>query len=508
MTPQVATAQDLTDPADRRLFRFLEMLPGLVSWLTIFLAILLSWQRPFLVAVFILAFDLYWLFRALYFSFHLHAGFRKMEEYKKIDWFSRVKQINDWQKIYHLCLFTLCDEPWEIVQESFRSLEKSDYPREKMIVVLSAEERTGQEILDKVQEKFSQSFFKLLITRHPFGRPGEIPGKGSNDRWAEIRAKKEIIDPLKIPHQNVIASFFDVDSVVFPKHFSCLTWHYLTCLKPERTSFQPIPLFINNIWEAPFISRTAALASTFWNTLSQERPEKLITFSSHAMSFKTLVEVGFKQANVVSDDSRIFWQSFLHFNGDYQTQSLYYPMAMDANAVPSFWRTLKNIYKQQRRWAYGCDEIPYVFFHFFKDKKISLFKKLSCALFLFEAHWSWATNSLLIFLLGWLPLILGGPNFSQQLLAYNLPNITSRLMTLAMIGLLASIYLGFKLMPTRPLETKKTGLPFFLVFIIEWLVLPLTMFFFWTLPGLDAQTRLVLGRYLGFWHTEKHRKSQ
>jgi hypothetical protein len=176
---------------------------------------------------------------------------------------------------------------------------------------------------------------------------------------------------------------------------------------------------------------------------------------------------------------------------------------MDANVADSFWRTIVNIYKQQKRWAYGADEIPYVFFNFLKDKGISLKKKLSYGFFLFESHWSWATNSLLIFLSGWLPLWLGGSSFSQTLLAYNLPFLTSRLMTVAMFGQFVSIYLTFRLLPARP---RPVGRFKYVAIALEWLFLPLGMIFFWTIPAFEAQTRLLLGKYLGFWNTEKHRR--
>jgi hypothetical protein len=507
MNLRIATAQDLTDPRERRIFRFLEILPGATSWLTIILAIFLSWKEPFFIAVFILVYDIYWLIRAIYFYFHLRSGYQRMRNYQQTDWLAKLEEKKGWQEMYHLSIFTFCEEPWGIVKGTFQALVESDYPKEKMLVVLSAEGKYRSKTaatIDKIQQEFGQKFFRFLITWHPPGLEGEIPGKGSNDRWGQIQAKKEIIDKLGIPYEKVIVSFFDVDTYVFPKYFSCLAWHYLNSPNPARTSFQPIPLFINNIWEAPIFSRVFAFSSTFWNTLSQERPEKLITFSSHAMSFKTLVDLDFKQANIVSDDSRIFWQSFLKYDGDYRVQPLYYPVAMDANMAATFGRTMKNIYKQQRRWAYGVDEIPYVFFNFWKNKKISWQKKISYGLFLFESHWTWATSSVLIFLLGWLPSIIGGRAFSQTIIAYNLPYLTSRLMTLAMVGVVISIYLSFQLLPEKP---KAVGRFKYLVFILEWLVLPLGMIVFWTLPAFDAQTRLMLGKYMGFWPTEKVRRN-
>jgi len=67
-----------------------------------------------------------------------------------------------------------------------------------------------------------------------------------------------------------------------------------------------VPVFNNNIWQAPCISRVVATSGTFWQMIQQQRPERLSTFSSQSLSFKTLVEVDFWPVNMVSEDSRIF----------------------------------------------------------------------------------------------------------------------------------------------------------------------------------------------------------
>ncbi len=122
---------------------------------------------------------------------------------------------------------------------------------------------------------------------------------------------------------------------------------------------------------------------------------------------------------------------------------------------------------------------------------------------LFEGHISWAIVSILIFLLGWLPLILGGPEFSHTLISYNLPKIISRVMTLSMVGLVISVYLSFLLLPPKPPEYGRFK---YIVFAFSWLLFPITMIFFSSLPALGAQTRWMFGRYMGFWPTEKIRK--
>jgi len=72
-----------------------------------------------------------------------------------------------------------------------------------------------------------------------------------------------------------------------------------------------------------------------------------------------------------------------------------------------------------------------------------------------------------------------------------------------MSGLLLSVYISFLLLPPRPLEYSRSR---YLILIFGWALFPVMMIFFTALPSLDAQTRWIFGRYMGFWVTEKHRK--
>ena len=128
--------------------------------------------------------------------------------------------------------------------------------------------------------------------------------------------------------------------------------------------------------------------------MQQSRPERLTTFSSHAMPFKALTEIGYWQKDIVSEDSRIFWQCYLHFNSDWRVVPLFYPVSMDANVAPSFLGTMNNLYKQQRRWAWGVENVPYLLRGFAENKLIPLRKKIYWAFNSIEGFHSWATNSL------------------------------------------------------------------------------------------------------------------
>ncbi len=514
---KLSKATDLKSPKERIIYRAFEILPGFLAWLTLSSVIFLSWLKPVWIALFIIAFDVYWLLKTIYLSVHLRAGYNRMERNLEINWLeklsllSRRSEKKDWQKIHHLIILPFYKESLSTVQSTFRAIVNSDYPKDKMLIVLAIEERAGQgaaQLAQKIKKEFGSQFFKFLITVHPADIAGELAGKGANSTWAARRAKKEIIDPLKIDYSDIIVSCFDIDTQVYPKYFSRLTYVYLTTGRPTRASYQPIPIYNNNIWQATCLSRVVATSGTFWQMMQQQRPERLSTFSSQSISFRALVEVDFWPTNMVSEDSRIFWQNLLHYNGRYRTIPLHYPVSMDANLAPTFLQTALNIYRQQRRWGWGVENIPFLFFGFLKNRKISWPKKFHWFWIQLEGFWSWGTNALLIFLLGWLPLFLGGQRFNVTLLSYNLPRVTRTLMTLAMIGLVGSAIYSTLLLPRRPKEySRLKGFCKILTIIIQWILLPFTIIVFGCLPGLESQTRLMLGKYMGFWVTPKKSRS-
>ncbi len=510
---KIGNARELKGEKGYWLYRFLEILPGALAWLTLLGVVFLSWAWPVLIAFFIIAFDIYWLLKTLFLSFHLRATFSKMRRIMRVDWLGKLKENSErwdkkWEDVYHLVILPMSKESYEVVAETLRSLEAVNYPQDKIIVVLAIEKRCGESaalVAQKIERQFGKSFFKFLMTVHPSDIVGEIAGKGSNETWAGRLVKEKVIDKLPIPYENILVSVFDVDAVVLKEYFGRLTYVFLETPDRIYTSFQPIPVFNNNIWDAPSFSRVVAQSGTFWHMMQQERPERLATFSSHAMNFKTIVEMDFWAAKNVSEDSRIFWQSLLFYDGRYKVVPLHYPVWMDANLAQNIWQTAVNVYKQQRRWGWGAENIPYLLFGFWQNKKIPWWKKLFWAFNHLEGFWSWSTNALIIFMLGWLPLFLGGSEFNLTLLSYNLPQITRTIMILAMVGLVSSAIYGISLLPSRP---QKHGRLKYLFMVIQWILMPVTIVIFGALPGLEAQTRLLFGRYMGFWVTPKTRSTK
>lgn len=334
-----------------------------------------------------------------------------------------------------------------------------------------------------------------------------MPGKGSNATWAAKKITQEYIDVEKIPYENIIVSNFDSDTFVYSQYFSRLTYLWMTADNPHHHSYQPLALFNNNAWDAPSFARVIANSTTFWLMADKSRPERLFTFSSHSMSFKTLVEVGYWETNIVTEDSRIFLQCFDHFNGNYSTIPMFIPISMDTVMGKNIWQTIKAQYKQMRRWAWSVEHFPWMYTHFTKNKKIPWTKKFRYLFNQTEGQYSWATGPIFITLLGRLPLWVASYQNLTASIVQNAPYILEIIMTLAMVGILVSGAMNMIFIPPRPKHHKKYKWAFM---FLQWLLLPLTLIFFGSIPCIEAQTRLMLGgKYrLGFDVTDKHRKSE
>jgi len=157
-------------------------------------------------------------------------------------------------------------------------------------------------------------------------------------------------------------------------------------------------------------------------------------------------------------------------------EPLYFPVSMDTTMDESFVKTATTLYKQQRRWGWGVENIPYLIFNFIKNYKVMPKGKMFGLIFvqLYGFH-SWATNALIIAVIGWMPMLLGGDAFNSTVLSGNLPNITRNLMTVAMFGMVLSAVISTLLLPPRP---KNYGFWKSITMVLQWLILPISIITF------------------------------
>ncbi len=537
----------MTSHKKTKTYRFLEMAPALATWLTFAGAAVLSYLTPTVVAFYIILFDLYWVLKAINTAMHLLSSFIKLRLHARYDWWQRcsmlldiedykrqlrrdimtgasrrsrndLKQelvrldrldfshrLHDFRKIYHLVILPTYKESLTVLDSSIRSILDSDFPTKQIFFVLATEERDrlrAEDHSEILRQRYGDKFFRFETVMHPDGLPGEIKAKGANLTYAGRFALKAVGE-LKISIDHVIVSAFDSDTVVSSNYFSYLTYAFLTAEKPHRTSYQPMPVYNNNIWDAPAITRIVAIANSFWQMVEASRPDRLVTFSSHALSLRALVEVDFWPVDVISDDSQIFWRCWLHYHGDYRTIPIFTTVSLDAMLDVTYVKTLIGQYKQKRRWAWGNSEnIPYLVTNSVHDHLIPWWKKLIYIERMVEGYYFWATASIMIASLGWLPLILGGDRLVGSVLLFNLPFLTRFMMQVATVFLIFSVYINLVMIPPRPKNYSRWRT---FNMVLQWVFVPVVSIFFGSAPAIDAQTRMMFGRYLGFWVTPKTR---
>lgn len=551
-----------TEPRERFAQRTMEIIPGVLTWTTLIGMIICSFVAPIWMAVFIIMFDLYWIFRTIFITYYSVVAYRRFQSGKKLDWWERcqniihpaeyekdlsgrivslqaglgelassgerrkVKQeiarlveyredvqrlisagheIWDWRKIAHVVLFPTANEPAEVIEPAIQAVMDSNFPNQQIIILLATEEREPEaQRLGKVnhlKNKFQGVFKDFLVTTHEVS-DDEMKCKASNATYA---AKKLMtyLDENKIDYERVIFSNFDCDTVCHKEYFAALTYAYITDAKRLKRSYQPLPMYHNNLWDTNAFVRVIVTGSSFWHMFQSTR-KQMVTFSSHSEPFDTLVKVNFWPLNMISEDSIIYWKCFSYYHGDYKVKPIYLPVSLDAVLAETYWKTIKNQYKQKRRWAYGIENFPVIMRAIWPDKKIKLGKKIRIAFEMLEGHHSWATSAFILAILGWLPLIFGGPAFNESVLAHNLPFVTRSLMNLAMGGLIISMFLNFFLLPPRPAKYSKKR---YIYMFLQWFLAPIIAPTLGALPAIDSQTRILLGKYFGeFWVTEKIRK--
>ncbi len=558
-----------TDKKERKVQRILEVIPGILTWGTLIGMFVLSFYLPLWVAVFVIAFDLYWIFRTIFITFYSLRGFFRLREGKKINWWERCQNIEnpaefkknillkieklkenllrsknlkwkekriikkeiekqekylkeveevektfsirkekimDWREVVHVVMFPTAGEDASIIEPSIQSIADANFPKKQFIILLATEEREPEEMrlakVNYLKNKFAGVFRDFIVTTHKV-KDDEMRAKGSNATYAAKELVK-YLNERNIDFKKVIFSNFDCDSVAHPEYFAALTYQYIIDPKRLQRSYQPLPMYHNNIWDTNAFVRVIVTGSSFWHIFQSTRPEGMVTFSSHSEPFDTLVKVGFWPINMISEDSIIYWKCYTYYNGDYKVKPIYLPVSLDAVLAESYWKTIVNQYKQKRRWAYGIENFPVIMRAIWPNQKIPFRKKIYVAFEMLEGHHSWATAPFILAVLGWLPLILGGEVFNQSVLAHNLPSITRMLMNIAMIGLVFSVTLSFTLMPPRPKKYSKWRN---IYLVLQWVLVPLSAPFLGAMPAIDSQTRILLGKYFGdFWVTEKVRK--
>lgn len=510
-------------------YRFFEILPGSLSWLVLVLPFILSFINVNLAVFIILLYLLIFFARSLAYSTRAIAGYRTMKQHMKLDWpgldadldagevtslaiarpkwhLNNLRQLQKYpghfrpNELTQAVIIATVNETREILEPTIQNIINSDYDPKRIILVIAYEGRAGQAAEDRVHELiklYGHSFRHAMAVRHPPNLPNEIIGKGGNINAAG-KVLQEYLEREDYDLDKVLVTTLDADNRVDKRYFAALAYLYCVVPNPTHASYQPLPMYTNNIWDAPTLMRVIATGNNLYYLVGSQRPHLARNFSAHAQPMSALVDMNFWSARTVVEDGHHFWRSYFHFDGDYRVYPLSIPIYQDAVLADGYWRTMKAQFIQLRRWTYGASDIAYIadkgFFHKNHAPKADVLAKLLRSL---EGHVTWATGTLLIYFAAFIP-----PLFHPQSFAANeLPLIVSRVQRFGIAGLLVSLYVCLVTLPPRPARYKRHRSIFMLT---QWIFLPVTSVCYGSLAAFNSQTRLMFKWYLSkFDVTEK-----
>ena len=527
--------KDLEIPQGKRtkLYRFLEILPGAISYGAIILLFVLSLIDPVLGAIYLFALIAATLVKAVGVAYRTVQGYEVIKRAGRVDWRRRVEDLSDPHaayerlrddinksyhfdehienlkmmaamgkeyptpsKIYHVVIMAAYNEGIEVLDPSIEAVAKSTFPKDHIIFVLAYEARGGEAIATtakQLKKKYQGVFRDFILSEHPDNLPGEIVGKGPNLTYAGHVVAK-YVEEKHLPVENIIVTSLDSDNHMAPKYLDSVAYEFITHPNRQRLSYQPVSLFTNNIWDAPAPSRVIAVSNSFFNVISTMRPHLLRNFASHSQPLQALEAMDFWSKRTIVEDGHQYWRSLFFFSGDYSVLPIRIPIYQDAVIDNTLWQTIKAQFIQVRRWYYGASDVAYVGSKLFvrKDKRIVSFWQLFPKFWrLLDGHVTLAILAPIVAFGGWVPMIMNLS--SHTMVAYNLPNIVSVVETFASIGLIVSILVSFKILPKRPAKYSKGRN---ILMLLQWILMPITSILYQSLAAFYSQTRLMLGLYM------------
>ena len=487
---------------DKAFYRFLEMLPAIVSFSIILFPYWGIFLIPNVVAYFILAYNIYWFYQSFQIAISGTVSHFRVQASMQYDWMKDVKDFPDWKKIRHVIIIPTYKEPLHILERTFKSLEKQTMPLKQLDVILATEKKEPKEDRDEkttaLKNKYGQLFGNFIITVHEL-TVGESAGKASNERHAAVWYKKNFIDTKKSLMKYLIVTSCDADHLYHPNHFAFLSFKFLDEPRRYKRFWQPAVLFYNNIWKIPAITRIVNIMGSIFNLSQLSRRDRLISTSNYSLSFKLLDEAGYWDPDRIPEDWGIFFKAYFKKKGGVETDPIYLPVYADAVESTTFKKTLKSQYEQRKRWAWGVSDTPWIIRNYLLTPGVPFWEKTLRVLYVVQSHFTWPVHFFLI-TIGLTLATLVNPRFGKTSLGYMVPRLSSIVLTTALIFLVVMLILDNIYRPKRP---KSFPLWRSILSPLEFVLMPVAGFFFSALPGIDAHTRLLIGKYIEYKVTEK-----
>ncbi|MBR2996863.1 hypothetical protein IKF33_00235 [Candidatus Saccharibacteria bacterium] len=527
-------SKDIEIPRGKRTkkYRFFEMLPAMLSYSLVILLFVLSIINPLLGAIYLLLIIASTLVKAVGTAYRTLQGYKIVKKAQRVDWANRFNDLTkphdayerlygvkseaydfdqhvqnlkllsiadkgnhpDPKEVYHAVIMVAYNEGMETLAPSIQAVAETTFDNKRIIFVLGYEERGGEEIevtAKKLKEQFKDTFYEFLLVKHPDGIKGEIKGKGPNLTCAG-EALTKYVEKKNIPVENVIITSLDSDNRLSKSYLDYVAYEFVVNNNRQHMSFQPVSLFMNNIWDAPAPMRVVGVSNSFFNIITTMRPHAIRNFASHSQPLAALKGMNFWSKRTIVEDGHQFWRSLFYFDGDYEVLPIRVPIYQDVVVGETLWEALKAQFVQLRRWDYGASDVAYVGVRLFsKDRNMPFWPLFTKFVRLLDGHVMLAVMAPVVAFGGWVPMLMNLG--ARSAVAYNLPSVVGIIQTVAMIGLLVTILTSMKMLPKRPERYKKGRSA---LMVLQWVLMPFVAILYQSAAAFYSQTRLFLGKYM------------
>ena len=481
------------------IYRFSEKALPIIVWLTITMPLWLSPFRPAVASYLILAYFIYFLYKAVKMAYYGTISLRLMNKASRTHWDKLLAEEKDADDIQHYILLVIATESEEKVTPTLEWHTKQKYDLNKVHVVLALEKgiEGNVEKGKRLIKKYRKHFGSMQATYHVL-KEGEVVGKASNAAFAAKfitkDAKKRGFDPKK-----TVVTVSDADSLLPEQYLSYLTYKFIYDKHRTYRFFAAPVLLYNHFWKLPFPVRMQMMLSSVSRLGFLSLKEDLIQISTYSTNLWLLEKVNYWDVDIIPEDWHIWMQAFFDLGDRVKTIPLYLPIVRDGVLRPTLWKTLHMRYEQEKRWAWGATDVPYILTRFFNSPHIPFTAKLRRLLFVTENHFMWPTAFFVLTISASIPGLVN-PAFERTVLGLLLPKLASFILTAASGLILLTVYFDLKLRKRVNIETGWKHVP---MLFIQWYFLPIVSFMFSSLPALEAHTRMLIGKKLEYKTTKK-----
>jgi len=480
--------------------RVFDLIIPVLSWFLITLPLWLSPFHPALVAYFVIAFDLYFLYSCLETVYYSTLSFSLLHVNEKIDFCSLIKKEDSkTSHITHFLIIPNYKEPLHKLISTIDRIVLSDYPYKKIVLVLAFEKREGdaEQKAHTIRQKFA-SYFEDVIESYHVLQSHEEAGKASN-QTAAAKIVSSYCKEKGLDTKEVILTICDADSMLPINYFSYLTYSFIHDKNHIYHFYWAPVLLYNNFWQLPVFIRIQATLSSILRLAFLSQKHNLIQISTYSVSLWLIEEIDYWDVDIIPEDWHVFLQAFFKHGALVRTIPLYTLIGSDAVFAGSFLKTFKSRYEQEKRWAWGVSDIGYALRQSAITPHIPFGEKLRKILFISKNHLLWPVSFFILTISASLPPLIN-PAFKNSVLGFILPQLSGFILTVSSSMIIVYIYIDIQVRRKMHVDTPLTSLP---LMFIQWYFLPVISFLLSALPALESHTRIILKKNITYKVTEK-----